>query len=438
VFGGKNALPIVLIFGLGFTYAQNCLASSSHDKPTFYSAADTGFGFVDEDGFVLIFVEQGFKWEGLEINLSGPFRLRVIDRSPTDDGVLREQDWDEASDFMRILRTVSFVREWNEWAIEFQLGEQNNLKIGHGALVDAYFNSTQIDMYQGGVFLKGSWTGNGLEFMMNNVIVPEILLGRVFVAPLSWFLKGKWATRLEIGYTLGADISAPYRTQGTGKTSIPVTGGDISFRVIDKKWLVLTPYTELMAMDGDLGVHIGLTGSFEASESKGIYLHLRGEYRYVGPDYHPAVFNPFYEYNKWYYDLGAPGQIPTFADHLANPDDLPARHGGMVEAALEWTDGLRFGARYDTEGINRRHWVMFRLDVFPWHGYGLSAFYAGQDLLGGTDLFSYDSLIGISARGRIWGPLSLFAEFTRRWRHIKDSPRMANEIGGGIGVSISY
>ncbi len=387
---------------------------------------------------MLLFAEQGFKWEGLEITLSGPFRLRVIDRDPQDDGVLREQDWDEASDFMRIARRVSFVREWNEWAIDFYLGEQNNLKIGHGALVDAYFNSTQTDTYKGGVFLKGSWAGNGLEFMMDNVIVPEILVGRVFIAPLSWFLKSKWADRLEIGYTLGADISAPYLTQGTGTTSIPVTGGDISFRAMDKTWLVLVPYLELMAMDGDLGVHVGLSGSVAASESKGVYLHLRGEYRYLGSDYHPAVFNPFYDYNRWYYDLGDPGQIPTFADHLASPNDLPARHGGMVEVALEWTDGLRFGARYDSEGKNRKHWVMFRFDLFPWKGYGLSAFYAGQDLLGGTDLFSYDSLIGLSARGRIWGPLNLFAEFTRRWRSIKDTTNMANELGGGVGVSISY
>ncbi len=436
--GRRNAFLIILFWGLGFTYAQNCLAAETDSRPTFFSAADIGFGSVAEDGFFLIFLEQGLSWQGLEIKLSGPFRLRIIDRSPADDSVLREQDWDDASDFMRIVRTISFVHEWDKGAVEFYVGEQNNIKLGHGAMVDAYFNSTQIDYYQGGVSLKGNYIGNGLEFTMNNVIAPEILAGRVFIAPLGWFLENKWARRLEIGYTLGADISAPYRVQGTGDTSIFVTGGDISFRVIDKNWLVLIPYTEIMALDGDLGIHIGLTASWEISESKGITLHLRGEYRYVGPDYHPAVFDPFYEYNRGYYDLGETGQVPTFADTLASPNELPSAHGGMVETAFEWSEGLRIGARYDTEGKNRKHWVMFRLDIFPVEGYGLSTFYAGQDLLGGTELFSYDSLIGISARGRIWGPMSLFAEFTRRWRRIESSEAMANEIGGGIGVAISY
>lgn len=417
--------------------ASQAAESENGNGPTFFSAADIGFGAVDEDGFFLLYLEQGLEWRGLKIRLAGPFRLRIIDRSPEDSGVLREQDWDTASDFMRIVREISFARTWDAGEVEFYLGEQNNVKIGHGSLMDGYFNSTQIDYYQGGVLLRGHYLGNGLEFTMNNIIAPEILAGRVFIAPLGWFMKNSWAERLEIGFTLGADISAPYRTEGTGYTTIWAAGGDVAFRAIDKTWLVLTPYVALMGMDGDLGVHAGLSASWEISASKKLYLHVRGEYRYVGSDYHPAVYDPFYEYNKWYYDLGASGSIPTFADHLAGPD-LPTSHGGMVETVLEWKEGLRFSARYDTEGKDRKHWVMFRLDLFPWDGYGVSALYAGQDLLGGNELFSYDSLIGTSIRARVWGPISVFAEFTRRWRHIETSAGMANEISAGAGVAVTY
>ena len=171
-------------------------------------------------------------------------------------------------DAMRIAREISFAHTWDQGEVEFYLGEQNNVKIGHGSLMDGYFNSTQIDYYQGGIFLQGHYLGNGLEFTMNNVIAPEILAGRVFIAPLGWFMKNSWAERLEIGFTLGADIAAPYRTEGTGKTTIWAAGGDVAFRAIDKTWLVLTPYVALMGMDGDVGFHDGLSATWEISASK--------------------------------------------------------------------------------------------------------------------------------------------------------------------------
>ena len=64
--------------------------------------------------------------------------------------------------------------------------------------------------------------------------------------------------------------------------------------------------------------------------------------------------------------------------------------------------------------------------------------YAGQDINGGLSLFSRDALIGISARGRIWGPIDLFFDFARRFRSENSEMPMANETGGGIGISITY
>ncbi len=416
---------------------QPSLARSAEDGPEFQSIIDTGFGFVDEDGFILLLLEQGLEWKGLTIQLAGPLRFRVADRSPGNDGVVREQDWDEASDYARILRVLSFIHEWDDAAVDLYFGELNGVGIGHGAVADLYFNSTDMDHYQGGTLLKVEWRGNGLEFLMENAFQPEILVGRAFIAPLAWFLDGEWPRRLEIGYTLGADIAAPYRSLRNGETTIPITGGDVSFRVLDEDWLVLMPYVDLMAMDGELGVHAGLGTTWVISKPKGLSLHLRGEYRYVGSDYHPAIFNPFYEYNRRYYDVDAPGDTPTFADHLAD-DDLPARHGFMVETTFEWDRGLRIGARYDTEGADRPHWVLFRIELFPWDGYNLGAFYGGQDITGGAGLFSFDSLIGFAARARIWGPIDVFAEFTRRWRRVGGEMGLANETGGGVGFSFNY
>jgi hypothetical protein len=433
--GSGGFLAAALLAGLLAIFVSK--NGEADERPAFHTFVDTGFGFMDEDGFVLLYLGQGFSWKGFEVNLFGPLRFRVIDRSPGDDGVVREQDWDQYYEWARIARSLSFVREWDDAAVDLYFGELNGVGVGHGAVVDNYYNSTDMDHYQGGLLLKGELEGNGLELMLENALAPEILVGRAFVAPIAWFVEGEWPRRLEIGFTLGADIAAPYRVNGDGDTSIPVVGGDISFRVVDEEWLAVMPYFDLVGMDGELGVHAGLANTWTISESKGLALRLRGEYRYVGSDYHPAFFNPFYEYNRLYYEIDTPDETPTFADYLADADP-PASHGLMFDAAFEWNRGLRIGARYDSEGRDRAHWVMFRIDLFPWDGYNVAAFYAGQDVNGGVDLFSLDSLIGIAMRGRIYGPIDLFAEFTRRWRRAGDDMGFANETGGGVGLSFTY
>jgi hypothetical protein len=401
---------------------------------------DVGFGMVDEDGFFLLLLEQGFAGWGLEIVLSGPFRLRAVDREPEDDGVLREQDWDEPSDYARIPRSITFATQWNDGAFDLRFGELNGVGVGHGSIVDVYYNSTDMDHYQGGLLTGFEYAGNGLEFMMENVVDPEVLVGRAFIAPLGWFLEGDWPRRLEIGYTLGADISAPYRVhpQQPPPTTVAITGGDISLKIIDAAWGKAAPYAALMTMDGDPGIHAGLATTWTLSEPKEILLHVRGEYRYSGPDYHPALLNPFYERNRRHHGVDdVTGQSMTLADSLALTDKNAA-HGLMFDAAFDAGGKVRLGARYDREGADRPHWVLFRLDLSPWEPVAFSALYAGQDLDGGTGLFSWHSLIAVAVRARIWGPLNAFAEFTRRYRRARGEMGLANETGAGVGLVYTY
>lgn len=415
-------------------------AEAQDDGPAFHTSVDVGFGMVDEDGFFLLLLEQGFSGWGLDVVLSGPLRFRAVDRDPQDDGIVREQDWDEPSDFARIPRSIHFITDWNQGAFELGFGELNGVGIGHGSVVDAYFNSTDMDHYQGGLLVTGEHAGNGLEFMMENVVQPEVLVGRAFVAPLGWFLEGQWPRRLELGFTLGADISVPYRVhpENPEPTAVPITGGDISLRIIDAVWGTAAPYVDLMAMDGDPGVHAGLATSWTLSEAKQILLHVRGEYRYSGSDYHPAIFNPFYEHNRRHYGIDeVTGESMTLADSLALAGER-ASHGLMFDAALDGGGVVRVGGRYDREGRDRPHWVLFRLDLSPWEAVSLAAFYAGQDLDGGSGLFSWNSLIGAAVHARVWGPLRVFAEFTRRFRRVGPQMDLANETGAGVGAVFTY
>ena len=234
---------------------------SDDTDPHFYSGLDVGYGSVDEDWFFLAMLEQGFSFGGLDVALRGPLRFRVIDKDPQDDGALREQDWDEPSDFARIAHSVTYFHEWDDAVLDIRFGELNGVGVGHGSVMDCYFNSTDIDHYQGGLTLDVDYGGSGLELVTENVIKPEILLGRVYIAPLAWFIDGDWPTRLVFGYTLGADIRAPRRTTADNPTTLPVTGGDVSLTLLDNDVVELTPYLDMMVMDGDLALHAGLATS---------------------------------------------------------------------------------------------------------------------------------------------------------------------------------
>jgi hypothetical protein len=413
-------------------------AEVQDDGPSFQTSIDVGFGMVDEDGFFLVLLEQGFRGWGLELVLSGPLRFRAVDRDPQDDGVLREQDWDEPSDFARIPRRVSFNTQWNDGQLDLSFGELNGVGIGHGSVVDAYYNSTDMDHYQGGLLTTGEHAGNGLELMIENVVQPEVLVGRAFIAPLGWFLSGDWPRRLELGFTLGADIAVPRRILATEPTTVPVAGGDISLKVVDADWVAIAPYVDLMTMDGEPGVHAGLATVWTLSSAKEIELHARGEYRFSGSDYHPALFNPFYEHNRRHYGIDqTSGERQTFADHLKYSEQQEA-HGLMVDVALDAGGKVRVGARYDREGHDRPHWVLFRIDLTPWEPLALAALYAGQDLEGGSELFAWSSLMAAAIHAKIWGPLRAFAEFTRRWRRVGDEMPLANETGAGVGILFTY
>ncbi|MDJ0764768.1 MAG: hypothetical protein QNJ97_17440 [Myxococcota bacterium] len=437
-----NIAAALLAGSLALSVSTACLsAKSGNSTPDLHTVVDVGFGMVDEDGFLLLLLEQGISWRFLNIRLSGPLRFRVLDRSPDDQGVLREQDWDEPSDFMKIPRSVTMRHEWDNAALDFRFGELSGVGIGHGTLVDAYFNSIDMDHYKGGAILRTEWLGNGLECLIENIITPKILVGRAFLAPLRWFSDQWWARRLEIGFTLGADIKAPYRVLNRSDAAIPVVAGDLSYRIIDTAAFVLMPYAALAAMDGDMGFHGGLSSRITLSKSQQLSLHLRGEYRRVTSDYHPAFFNPFYDYNRLffpYFSQDSIGPIPTFADHLADETDPPPGNGLMLDGVLMWKRGLRIHLRYDREGNERPHWVMGRVDLYPFRHVAVGLFYAGQDITGKDGLFSTDALAGMGLRARIWGPLDAFAEFTRRLRSTADEVFFANEAAGGLGVVARY
>ena len=64
------------------------------------------FEKVQEDYFITPTIFNQTTIGPVTFGVQVPIRLRVWDRDPQDDGVLRKEDWDEPSDYLRLLRFV--------------------------------------------------------------------------------------------------------------------------------------------------------------------------------------------------------------------------------------------------------------------------------------------------------------------------------------------
>ena len=65
-----------------------------------------GYGLIDNDHFLSINVGTALSWGKLGIGVQVPLRFRVVDNDPENEGVLRKEEWDEVSDWTRVLRYV--------------------------------------------------------------------------------------------------------------------------------------------------------------------------------------------------------------------------------------------------------------------------------------------------------------------------------------------
>jgi|LSQX01.1.fsa_nt_gb hypothetical protein len=410
-------------------------------NPRFQSHADFSFGAIGEDLFLMLHAEQSFAHKGFLLQLSAPLRFRVRDNAPSDSPGLREQDWDQASDWARIVRMLSFQHQRDDLRISLELGELNGVSMGHGALIGQYFNSTDMDYYQGGLDVDVQISHLGVSFFMSNVVEPALFAGRLETAPLAWFLDAPMAQRFALGMTLFGDRGVPHRALETGRTALVVVGFDAAFRFVDLPRAFTSVYVDWGVMDGSGGVHLGLAGTFLLSENRDIRLSAQAEYRYAGEDYYPAFVNPFYDYNRHWFSVDeGTGMHNTFAEHLANPRmDTKNAHGLMLESRMNFGTKTNFLIRYDYLNRHRPHWLLLQLSITPTPRWFVNGFYAGQDIAGGAGIFSGEALMGLAIGQQFLGPLRWFAEWQRRFRSIATGmPAHRNEFSSGVGVVFSY
>lgn len=442
--------------------ARSAAESETHKKKRFqiHLGANAGHAVIAGDHFATVSATAAIEAGDMAFDLVAPLRYRIQDVSPRDGEAamgIRSLDWDEPSEWLRVLRRLEFRRSGD--AIYGRVGRLAGATIGHGSLVLGYHNNLQPDHGMAGLRLDtdlGLW---GLQAFINDVVTWQVLALRAFLRPLD-SSPSRLLRSLTLAATFAADLQAPlhpitdvdgaraFDSRGVLRAErdlLAMYGLDLGLEAWRSKSTALVPYLDLNLMPRsaeDLGV--GLHG--------GLYLHvrprdptfeliLRYEARLESGPYAAAWFDGMYEVERFQYQRGGEAMMRTKLgwDHVAERG--PTRVGHMIDGEMR---------------IHERFVVIARCQRLPGEG-GV----VGRDLaslavhLPPTREVELNGFVGLrpsaeddwtvvaaaALRWRFWRPLYAFVDYHRAW-HVVDEGTLrygvTNDWTWGLGARSTF
>ncbi|MBN2494395.1 MAG: hypothetical protein JXR96_07395 [Deltaproteobacteria bacterium] len=466
--GRRRARPAALLHGALIALAVCGLSTAAfaQDPDTIKNAAgapadeklgslmgDASFGQIDGDWYTTVNLGLDFDFGMIGFGVQVPLRLKIYDADPQNDeygGVLRKEDWDEWTDYLKILR---YFRYGHKGELVFlQVGDLPGATLGHGTIVNRYYNNTDLDHYKMGIQLDVNTKYGGVETLANNGFIANLLGFRGYVRPWSFIDAESYANNLAVGFSVVSDYDAPYcladasgscrsdfgddaSFDGDGNLNVAehkaatIIGGDIEFKVLDLSWITLTPYTDLNGIvDAGIGYHLGIMSIFHIPVIN-LDLQTRVEYRYFQSDYIPAYFDSYYEIQKFGYPFkdergafGPPGQEVSNRPKRRAIEELGWQdkmlNGYYAELAFNVMGWFILGAAYDDyDGPYNSNLRMY-LTVPALQIVQFGAYYYRHNFEGASDAFEFDdkSLFLVEARYQITSFLYAIGQYWRIWR----------------------
>jgi hypothetical protein len=286
-------------------------------------AGDLGLGGFDGKATTTIQTGVDVQEGNLSLGLFGRVRFLIQDQDDAEGGAVRGRDWDEASDYVHILRYLHYGRSWStretgEIKLAFQAGEVLGFTLGHGTLIRDYSNIADPDHPHAGVHLQLAGARWQLATMIDNFINPQVVANRLALRPF------KAIPALALGASLVLDPQAPlvleqqrdvdgaYNLLHHVSEPLTLLGLDVEYVVGDDSRGRLTPYADLNTSMLGLGFHVGTTGEVPVAGGRA-RLFGQMEYRLGSGGYAPAHIETFYDVER--YQAGLAFEDPEDATH---------------------------------------------------------------------------------------------------------------------------
>lgn len=324
---------------------------------------------------------------GLRLTIGLPLRFRP------GEGV-RKEDWDERTDYGRLIREVSYTSERH--GVLVRVAPLLWYSLGTGNLVSMIHSTLDPDHWRTGLDLSLHGKIGGLDAFLDSILDPEILGTRLYVRPLSLIDPTGIFGRLEFAATLAGDIAAPYAyvaRQGVRPlepSGLPATktkrlaaaGVDIRWPILRFEEAEVTPYFAHSGVAEGSGLHAGL--ALDLRPSRKLRLGLQGEFRWLGNGYVAPYFDTLYMVERYDFD-GLP---------KAGLQDEPGRRYGFGTGfSFSLKDVFSAVWALDLDNDGRFTSVKLWAELFPWRNVGLTFGYAARGMPRFSRIVSPDRLL---------------------------------------------
>jgi len=250
-----------------------------------------GFSVIDGETFVTVHLRPELAIGKFGIGFDVPLRYS------TDTGRLRTEDWNDDYDYFRILRYVRYGHKREPFYA--RVGALDAARLGHGFIMNYYNNSLLYDQRKIGLELDIDAKHVGFESMTSNLGRSEIFGGRVYYRPL-WEMRTPIVKNLAVGATFVTD-NDPDASRDTDD-GITEFGFDAELPFIKTSALQLGVYADFATINNfGSGVAVGV--EFQMRGIAGVFdFTAQLERRFLGDEFLPAYFGPFYELERYQVD----------------------------------------------------------------------------------------------------------------------------------------
>jgi hypothetical protein len=424
------------------------------------------FQDIGEDFFVTLDLKNEISIGPLKLGVQVPISVRIADEDPQDDDILRTEDWDELADFARIVRFLELNFGDETWGFRARIGALEGESIGHGTALAGYYNSVDRDHYQGGLALRAGFGLGGMELLVDNILAPEVIGGRIYLRPASMFTDADWGKNLVFGVSYVTDTQAPVTLknasgspQGSGQNvvfealtddkgnlqvaerdAVDIVGFDLEYTVMKNTLVDIVPYIDtniLLNNESGFGLHAGTFINLKIPGGFGPTMMTRLEYRYVGEGYAPRYIDSLYEAHRLMFTPATATTAPQTKLAWLRDGGLGS-HGWMGELFFDFAGWVKIGGTYeDYEGPNNSA-LTLNLVMPQWDSLQAGALYTHRGFDSLEDAFNMDGALFLAfLKSQVWGPVYATASYSRSWA-LDDTGNYLSQDDWNIGLGLDF
>jgi len=263
-------------------------------------AGGLGVTWIDNQPFYAVHVRPEFSISNVGIGLD---LLLEVDAH----GNLRKEDFQQFSDYVRVIRYVSYGKENDP--LFLKLGALDYVTLGHGSIVNTYNNSPSFDARKTGLQLNLNFDKGGIQTIYGNFAQAGVAGIRAFVNPLQFtsMADAPILGNLEVGATYATDFDK-YANIDTVRSLMPldvgtngslnIIGADIGLPLVKNDFVRLELYSDFVKIVNlGSGATVGILFNGDATEL--LKVRAKMERRFNGDQYLPGYFGPFYEIERF-------------------------------------------------------------------------------------------------------------------------------------------